>query len=347
MTDKIAEGFRFQSEYCRKSGSRVTSNALQGIFAALDHSTRTGARILDWPGDPIIDALMLRIAGGLNALARSGRDAQLTALYASRDGDWNGIVGRILRTYDDWLYPWLDTAPQTNEVARSGALWPGMMEIARRFGPKLDIFELGASGGLNLNLDRYSYDLGRARSGDPSATVHLKPDWTGPSPAPAPVEIVARRGVDLNPLDLSNTAIASQMLAYIWPDQAERLSRAEAAIATAQQHPPIIDAGDGAEWIEVQLAKPQNSGFTRVVYHSIALQYFPPEGRTRVAAALDEAGKRATPERPLAWLAMEFASTVKATAELSLQCWPGNGAREHLADVQPHGAAINWNPENP
>jgi hypothetical protein len=341
MTDKIHDAFALQAKFCRQTGSPLTARVLDALIAVMDRTTRTGARILDWPGDPMIDALKLRIAGGLNALARSGRDAELTALYAARDGDWTGVIGRVLKAYDDWLHPWLDSAPQTNEVARSGVLWPGMMEIARRFGPKLEILELGASGGLNLNMDRFAYDLGGVKAGDAGSAVRIAPEWSGPPPAAAPVEIVARAGVDLNPLDMTDTAVAERMLAYIWPDQTDRVARAEAAIAVARAFPPPVEAGDGAAWIERRLAEPQAAGVTRVVYHSVALQYFPREGRARVRATIEAAGAAATAERPLAWLSMEFPEIV-TTAHLTLRCWPGDDATETLALAHPHGARVDW-----
>jgi hypothetical protein len=171
MSEKVRAAFEKQIGYCRLTGSELTARVLEAVLANLDHNTRTGARILDWPGDPMVDALKLRIAGGLNALARSGQDAELTSLYAAREGDFQDVIGRVLTQWDDWLYPWLDNAPQTNEVARSGVLFPGMLEIARRFGPKLEILELGASGGLNLNMDRFCYDLGSVAAGDPQSPV--------------------------------------------------------------------------------------------------------------------------------------------------------------------------------
>ncbi len=341
MNDKIREAFEWQIAACRALGSPLTADVLGGLCAALDHTTRTGTRILDWPGDPKTDALKLRIAGGLNALARSGKDPAFTALYAARAGDWAGELRRILVQYDDWLYPWLDNAPQTNEVGRSGILWPGMMEIARRFGPKLEILELGASAGLNLNMDRFSYDLGGVKSGDLSSAVTLSPVWQGTPPANAAVEIVARCGVDLNPLDVNNAAVAAQMMAYVWPDQAERVARTGAALNIAQAHPPRVEKGDGADWIGRKLDEPQDFGVTRVIYHSIALQYFPKTGQERVKSAIIEAGKHATQERPLAWLAMEFQSMTESP-ELTLHSWPGTGAREKLANCHPHGATIEW-----
>lgn len=342
MTDAIRAAFRKQAELCHAVGSPLTARIVGTLADVLDHETATGRRILDWSGDPMIDALPLRIAGGLNALVRSGEDAELFLLYEGADGDFRRILGRNVREYDKSLLPWLDSAPQTNEVARSGVLWPGVMEIARRFGPQVELLEIGASGGLNMNMDRFGYDFGGVKAGEPESAVQLAPAWTGPLPRPVTVEVVARRGVDLNPLDLTHPAVSERMLAYIWPDQPLRLARAEAAIALLRKHPPQIDASDGAAWIEDQLAHPQTSGVTRIVYHSIALQYFPEASRTRVVEAIKAAGARADEAHPLAWLAMEFRDTVSAAPQLTLRCWPGGGAEEHLATIHPHGATINW-----
>jgi hypothetical protein len=340
-TATIISGFHQQAAFCRQTGSELTARVLEALAAVMDRTTRTGARILDWPGDPMVDALKLRIAGGLNALARAGEDEALSALYAGARDDWEAETARVLRHWDDWLYPWLDSAPQTNEVARSGILWPGMMEIARRFGPQLEILELGASGGLNLNMDRFGYDLGGVAAGDASSPVQLAPRWEGAPPAFCAVDVVARRGVDLNPLDMTDPAVAARMLAYIWPDQTERVARAEAAIDVARAFPPPLDKGDGVAWLAAQLARTQKPGVTRVIYHSVALQYFPVEGRRAVRAMIEAAGADATPTRPFAWLSMEFPAKV-TEAHLTLRSWPGSGAEDLLALAHPHGAWIKW-----
>jgi len=341
MDQKIREGFEWQIAACRALGSPLTASVLAGVLAALDRSTRTGKRILDWPGDPKADAMMLRIAGGLNALARSRRDARLTENYASELVEWESEIRRVLITWDDWLFPWLDNAPQTNEVARSGVLFPGVMEIARRFGPSVEFLELGTSAGLNLNMDRFAYDLRGNKAGDPTSPVSINPEWRGLPINPRAVEVVDRCGVDLNPLDVTDQVTADTMMAYVWPDQPERVERAAAAISLTQKYPVRVDRADGAEWIEEKLAQPQSSNTTRIIFHSIALQYFTPDARARVMAAIERVGAAATDERPVAWLSMEFAS-MQNYPELSLRCWPGGGERELLATCHPHGTWIEW-----
>ena len=80
----------------------------------------------------------------------------------------------------------------------------------------------------------------------------------GPPPPAAAVRIVRRRGVDLNPLDVRRDR--DRLLAYLWPDQAKRLAAAQAALAIAAADPPPVDAGDAADWIEAQLARPAPPG---------------------------------------------------------------------------------------
>jgi hypothetical protein len=211
----VRTAFREQARLCRSVGSPFTAQLLETLSETLDRTTQCGHEILGWSGDPMIDALALRITGGLHALARSGEDDALSALYTQQSGDMNAIVSRVLSQWDEQLLPWLESAPQTNEVGRSGMLWPGMMEIARRFGPRLEVLELGASAGLNLNMEHYGYDLGGLRAGEAGSPVQLAPEWTGPPPPACDVEIVRKSGVDLNPLDVSQPEIAARLLAYV------------------------------------------------------------------------------------------------------------------------------------
>lgn len=341
MSDAIRTAFRTQAAGCRAMNSPLTAEILEALAEILDHDSRTGARILDWPGDPMADALKLRIAGGLHALARSGQDAELTALYRSGMGDFDAVLERVLNEWDDWLYPWLDSPPQTNEVGRSAALMAGLMVAAKRLAMPFELLELGSSAGLNLNLDRFRYNLGGLEEGPADAAVRIAPKWKGEAPEGEWPRIMARYGVDQNPLDVRDDMIAARLLAYCWPDQHDRLSRLEAAISTAQAHPPMVEAGDAADWIERKLAEPQTGGTARIVMHSVFWQYMPTHAQNRAEVAILKAGGSATADRPLGWLSFEPDPPAISPMQLRLRLWP-SGECLHLAACHPHGASINW-----
>ncbi len=181
---RVRAAFRDQARICEDLGSRFTARVLRILARILTSRTAFGARILRWPGNPeaTADALALRAAGALHALARGGRTPALAALYPPRaapddvaDGDLERVLAQAIEAHDAELTAWLDNPPQTNEVARAALLYPGMMTIARRTSLPLAIFEIGASAGLNLVLDRYAYRLGAWRGGDRSSPLLLKP----------------------------------------------------------------------------------------------------------------------------------------------------------------------------
>jgi len=333
------QAFRGQAAACRKMGSPLTATVLETLADTLDETTATGRAILGWQGEPLKDALPLRLAGGLHALARSGRDEALTAHYRGKGGDPNDILPHVVREYDTELAGWLQSPPQTNEVKRSAALMAGLAVAAERFAMPFELLELGASAGLNLNLDRFGYILGETRLGQASA-VTVQPEWHGASPPAVMLQIVARAGVDRNPIDVRDPAIAERLIAYVWPDQADRVARIEAAIEIARAHPPEVEQGDAGDWIEARLAMPQPKGVVRAVMHSVFWQYLPPATQTRIDTAIRAAGARATPQRPLVWLSFEPGPNLWTMA-LTLRLWPG-GEETELALCHPHGASIEW-----
>jgi hypothetical protein len=334
--------FARQAEWAEKLESPFMARLCRVIGKRLDRGTEAGRRVLGWPGtaDSFADAVPLRLTGGLHALVRSGESPELAGCYPpnpipDEDRLWTALRP-VLDSPD--LLPWLDGAPQTNEVGRSAVLMSGLLVVADLFPQPVELLELGASAGLNLALDRYGYDLGGVRAGDPASPLQLRPDWQGLPPPDAPVRVASRRGVDLHPLDPRRDG--GRLLAYVWPDQAERLQRLETALALASEDPRPVERGDAADWIEARVAEPQESGRTRVVLHSIAFQYFPDEACARIVAALEEAGAAATFARPLAWLRYEHdAGDDRVT--LRLRAWP-SGEERLLAHCHPHGSAVEW-----
>jgi hypothetical protein len=299
-----------------------------------------GRRVLDWPTDPVKDALPLRLCGGLHALVRSGAAPALAALYPPHPMPDPGALWSAVRPIlaQPALLPWLDGPPQTNEVGRSAVLMSGLLTIAARFPQPVELLELGASAGLNLLLDRYDSDLGGRHAGNPHSSVRLRPQWQGPPPPEAEVIVVGRRGVDLSPLDPRRDG--ERLLAYVWPDQQERLARLEAALAVAAAEPPRVDQEDAATWLEARLAERPLPGVARVVQHSVAYVYFPEEKQARITAMMEEAGAAATEAAPLAWLRYE-PEPDQELFSLRLRLWPG-GEDRLLAACHPHGSIVRW-----
>ncbi|MEM7670949.1 MAG: DUF2332 domain-containing protein, partial [Pseudomonadota bacterium] len=218
-------------------------------------------------------------------------------------------------------------------------LYPGFVTIGRETGLPLELYELGASAGLNLFPDRYCVTLGSREFGPKDAGVRLAPLWSGNELDGPPPVIVGRRGCDLNPLDLTNEEERARMRAYIWPDQPDRLTRIDAAIATALSDPPELDRCDAGDWVDRIFGADPVAGRARVLFHSIAFQYLPTETQTRIAGRLQDAGSHATAATPLAWLAFEFVGGMEP--ELTLRLWPG-GETRCLATADPHVRAIRW-----
>lgn len=341
MHADIRAAFARQGDWNRRLGGPFTARLCDRLGLVLDGSTATGRAVLDWRGGAFADALMLRLTGGLNALVRQGALPELAAHYPPHAAGDDAALDAALRAAlaDDRLLPWLDSAPQTNEVGRSGVLMPGLMTIAAATGLPLALYELGASAGLNLRLDHYRYDFGGIALGSRDAPVRLAPDWQGPPPPLANVRIVARRGVDLQPIDVRDAAARDRLLAYVWPEHTARVERLDAALTAAAADPAPVDAGDAAAWVE-QYVTPV-AGRCGVVLHSIAFQYFPAATKARIAAHLAAQGARATAIAPLAWLRYELEDASGALPTLRLTLWSGSEDRL-LAHAHPHGASVQW-----
>ncbi|HEX4694407.1 DUF2332 domain-containing protein [Sphingomonas sp.] len=336
------EAFRIQEHYCRNMDAPMYARLCLAVADGLTHDSRTGAKILDWAGEPTRDALPLRFFGGLHALVRAGKDEGLAAVFRGEvtdRADMAAAVNAALVAHEEEVLPWLDGPPQTNEPGRSGALMLGLMEIARRHGPKIGLLEIGSSAGLNLLIDRYGFDLGGTRMGPADAPVTIAPEWRGDPPAAVPVEFVSVRGCDVQPLDATDPAVEERLLSYVWPETPARGERLKAAIAMQRAKPVDLVQADAADWIEARLAEPQEAGVTRVLMHSVVWQYLPGAVADRIRAAMGAASDRATAERPLGWVMME-PNRAFAQQIVRVRSWPGKGEWQVLATAHAHGTWV-------
>jgi hypothetical protein len=344
----VAAALQQQARFCAALGAPFTGTLCRVLTEAVPPASLTGQRLAAWPGEPMTDALPMRLTGALHWLVRAGRVPGLAALYPPAPmPDDAALAGALAGLFADAaadadVAAFLDSPPQTNEVGRAGALMPGLLWVAAATGLPLALHELGASAGLNLNMDRFACDLGGVAAGDAGSDVVVRPHWQGPPPLAAPIRVVARAGVDIAPLDAADPAVAQRLLAFIWADQPERLARAQAAIALARRFPPPLAKGDAADWLEQNLALAD--GVASVVYHSIAFQYFPPAVQDRIRARLAQLGAGASPARPLAWLRLEMDDPANpALPTIRLTLWRGAGVEDRLlGHAHAHGSFVQW-----
>lgn len=338
------EAFASQARACEMLGSPLTAAVCRTLGEHLAPGQGGVAEaVLGWQGDPSPAgaSVPLRLAGGLHRLVLDGADADLASAYARGSVDWPTLAAALGR-HEAALLDALTRPPQTNEVARAAAIVPAAhFALSRLAEPlPLEVMELGASAGLNLNWPRFRLDAGGGVTfGAADARVSLRPVWQGEPPEAARVEVASAEGVDLHPV-----ADPEVLVAYAWADQAERIARLRAAIAEARRHPPAVAAGDAGDWLAERLARPPVPGRLRLVYHTIARQYFPPATEAAVQAALEDAGRDAGPDTPLAQFGMEGDGGTDGAA-LTLTLWTGGQARSwSLGRADFHGRWVRWMP---
>jgi hypothetical protein len=238
---------------------------------------------------------------------------------------------------------------QTNEPLRCAALMPVLARIA---GP-VALLEVGASAGLCLYPDRYSY---RYDGGEPlhpadgPSAVMLECTTNGLEPAPTRLpEIVWRAGIDLAPLDVSVADDARWLEALIPPEQHDRLARLRAAMAIVRADPPLLVAGDVTDAL-ADLAAHAPSDATLVVVSSGVLVYVARPQRERFAEAVASLNA--------CWLSLEAAGLFSDVAHgieratgIAPSALAGRFAlsldQQPLAFVAPHGGRIDWLPPAP
>jgi hypothetical protein len=235
---------------------------------------------------------------------------------------------------------------QTNEPARCATLLPALAQLP----PPLALLEVGASAGLTLLADRYSYDYGGQliAGSDPQApTLRCMP--RGPVPLPARVpQVIWRAGLDLNPLDVNDDDDVRWLTSLLWPGEGDREERLAAAVATARRDPPVVHRGDLLDDLPA-LAAQAPADATLVVYHSAALAYVAMDKRLQFASLL--AGL------PAVWLSSEGPGVVPSlpVPDLPRQGLPGptpesspfvlaRDGRTPLAFTDPHGTWVHWLP---
>ena len=224
---------------------------------------------------------------------------------------------------------------QTNEPARCAVLLPALAQLPR----PLALIEAGASAGLNLLVDRYSYDYaGHRLAGlDPDAPV-LRCEPRGPVPLPARIPAISwRAGLDLNPLDVTREDDVRWLSCLVWPGEGDRAQRLAAAIASARRDPPAVQRGDMLTDLPALAARAPAEA-TLVIYHTSVLWYIRAEQREQFAGTVRGLGAT--------WLSSEPPGVVPGTdgpARDGQTCVLARDGR-CIALTESHGTWLRWLP---
>ncbi|WP_298302187.1 DUF2332 domain-containing protein [uncultured Erythrobacter sp.] len=349
--DDFAVAVEWQAEHAEAAHAPCTARIIRALTHVIESDTACARRMASWQGLTLKDAMPLRIAGGLHHLLLSGADDRLARVYSGQitdQGQINRLVCKVVETHDHSLLPWFDGPPQTNEAGRSASIMAGLLWLAKRVSPCFELFELGASAGVNTMLDRYHFRLGETKVGFSSSPLQIEPEWRGSKgspPAPSGDFLIQSvHACDVQPIDLSDPQAALKLKSYVWPDAPGRLARIDAAVQLANEDPPLLVQMDALEFVEQRLAVEQEPGITKAMFHSIMWQYMPVSTQDAITERFETAGAQATPETPLGWVALET-DPKTFRHELKVRFWNGgasDGESHTLAFAHPHGAWVEW-----
>ncbi|HEY2639442.1 MAG TPA: DUF2332 domain-containing protein [Streptosporangiaceae bacterium] len=246
------------------------------------------------------------ILAALHDLALAGRAPALAAAYADADGDAAAAaaIDTLVRMTDSVVAIAVRRRARTSETGRCALLYPAIAEAARRVGANaVGLIDVGCSAGLNLSVDRVGITYSNGQSlGDASSPVQQSAAIVGSRPVPSQAmpEVVARIGVDLDPLDVTDADDVRWLRACLWPDEREQVARLDAEMALAATAPPLLLRGDAAEIVPDAFAHVPADALP-VVTTTWALSRFSPERRLRFLHRLDEAAAG----RAVAWVSAE------------------------------------------
>lgn len=248
--------------------------------------------------------------------------------------DWDAFRWFVINEWDSIADLMRRRSTQTNEAARCSALLP----VLGRLRNPVALIEVGASAGLCLFPDRYSYSYNDIVIGD--SALRIEVECTGPVPVPAVLpDICWRAGVDLNPLDVTDPADLDWLRACIWPEHHQRRNRLDRAVTVAAADPPPILRGDlNAEIDRLLESTPKEA--TTVVWHSAVLSYLTADQRNVFAQTMNS-----HPE--VVWVSNEAPGVVDGLVTslpppASNAFVLGLNGTEVLAYTDPHGNWLAW-----
>lgn len=276
-----------------------------------------------WAAGLAEDPEVLDLVRGLPAPKRQPNLVFAAARWhgAETPSDYATLRAVLFEHWDEVRESVLTRSTQTNEVGRCATLLPVLAGLE---GP-LALIEVGASAGLCLHPDRWSYRYVDAAgesvaSLDPAGGVSpvvLGCEVSGDVPLPSALpEVVHRGGVDLNPLDLSDGGTAAWLETLVWPEHDDRRERLSAACRAVADEPVDLIRGDLLTGLDeaVRHAREAAPEATLVIFHSAVIAY------------LDTAARQA-------WVDVVTRTVERVRADGGRAHWVSNEGARVLPDV--------------
>lgn len=335
LTDALGR----QAEACRQLGSVQYADLITDLISDIERGGLTHQMLHGRPEAPLRDAVVLRYLAAVHRVVLRGDAPDLALRYPSAGGDGGRIdladFLAVVDTFRDEVSDALGRTVQTNEVGRCTSLLPAFAEVARRHPMPLATLEIGASGGLISNWDRYGYNCFGSSAGDPLSVLQFTDNWDDHFDLSGITTVQTRRACDIAPLDVSDPEAQLRLLSFVWPDQQRRFDNLRAALMIAKDHPVRVDRGDAGDWLAEMLTR-RAAGTTTIVFHSIVWQYLPRATKERVRDVLRSEGEGASAERPIAWVRLEPAGD---HPDVRMTTWPGS-EETVIAHSSYHGANV-------
>ncbi|WP_456861387.1 DUF2332 domain-containing protein [Geodermatophilus sp. SYSU D00691] len=257
------------------------------------------------------------VLAALHDLALAGHAPALAAAYAAADAAAAAAaaVDTLVRSTDAVLDVAVRRRPLPDETGHCAVLYPAVAEVARRVGARaVGLVDVGCSAALDLSVDRVGIAYGNGQVlGDPSSPVQMSAGVVGDRSLPtgAVPEVVARVGVDADPVDVTDPDDARWLRACVPPDRPERAAALEAELALAATEPPVLLRGDVVDLLPDAVARVPAHALP-VVTTTWALSGLPLERRLHFLHRLDEAAAG----RPVAWVSAEGVGVAPAVPTL-------------------------------
>ncbi|GEA86772.1 DUF2332 domain-containing protein [Cellulomonas cellasea] len=238
-----------------------------------------------WAAGVSEDAAVADLLAGLPPGKRQPNLVFAAARWHGAHGTYDDLRATLLDRWPEVRSTVLARATQTNEAGRCAVLLPFLAELPQ----PLALLEVGASAGLCLLPDRYSYryDDGTRLDPDDGPSDVVLPCALGPgarAPGRLP-EVVWRAGIDLAPVDVHDDDACAWLETLVWPEHTERRSRLRAALDVARRDPPRVVPGDLLDALPA-LAAEAPADATLVVLHSAVLAYLDAPARSAFVAAV-------------------------------------------------------------